>query len=172
MPWNTLANNQIVSFNNLRDAVATGQFTALANIPISDEEITKTDASTYVNCWTGYSLFANKASNQLIAKRDLVTTSTTTTTTSAAVSYIYAGTANTYTSSSSACANKTCGRSYWLAAPTWSIGSTVYDNVGLTIKFNGGGNWIAVATSSGYCSGGWAAVQVDSNGVILSFVTC
>ena len=80
MSWAGLANNQIVSFNNLQDAVNTGQFTALAAIPVSNEEITKTDASTYVNCWTGYSLFANKASNQLIAKRDLVTTTTTTTT--------------------------------------------------------------------------------------------
>ena len=81
MSWAGLANNQIVSFNNLQDAVNTGQFTALAAIPVSNEEITKTDASTYVNNWTGYSLFANKASNQLIAKRDLVTTTSTTTTT-------------------------------------------------------------------------------------------
>ena len=81
MSWAGLANNQIVSFDNLIDAVATGQFTALTTIPSSNEEITKTDASTYVNCWTGYSLFANKASNQLIAKRDLVTTTTTSTTT-------------------------------------------------------------------------------------------
>jgi hypothetical protein len=79
MSWAGLADNQIVSFNNLQDAVNTGQFTALTTIPASNEEITKTDASTYVNCWTGYSLFANKASNQLIAKRDLVTTTTTTT---------------------------------------------------------------------------------------------
>lgn len=79
MSWAGLANNQIVSFNNLQDAVNTGQFTALATIPVSNEEITKTDASTYVNCWTSYPLFANKASNQLIAKRDLVTTTTTTT---------------------------------------------------------------------------------------------
>ena len=80
MSWAGLADNQIVSFNNLIDAVATGQFTALTTIPSSNEEITKTDASTYVNCWTSYPLFANKASNQLIAKRDLVTTTTTTTT--------------------------------------------------------------------------------------------
>jgi len=79
MSWAGLANNQIVSFNNLQDAVNTGQFTALATIPVSNEEITKTDASTYVNCWTSYPLFANKASNQLIAKRDLVTTTSTTT---------------------------------------------------------------------------------------------
>ena len=84
MSWAGLANNQIVSFNNLQDAVNTGQFTALAAIPVSNEEITKTDASTYVDCWTGYSLFANKASNQLIAKRDLVTTTSTTTTTTTA----------------------------------------------------------------------------------------
>jgi hypothetical protein len=73
MSWAGLADNQIVSFNNLQDAVNTGQFTALATIPVSNEEITKTDAST----------FANKASNQLIAKRDLVTTTSTTSTTTA-----------------------------------------------------------------------------------------
>jgi hypothetical protein len=83
MSWAGLADNQIVSFNNLIDAVNTGQFTALTTIPASNEEITKTDASTYVDCWTGYSLFANKASNQLIAKRDLVTTTSTTSTTTA-----------------------------------------------------------------------------------------
>lgn len=83
MSWAGLANNQIVSFNNLQDAVNNGHFTALTTIPATNEEITKTDASTYVNCWTGYSLFSNKASNQLIAKRDLITTTTTTTTTTA-----------------------------------------------------------------------------------------
>jgi hypothetical protein len=85
MSWVGLADNQIVSFNNLQDAVNNGYFTALTAIPVSNEEITKTDASTYVNCWTGYSLFANKASNQLIAKRDLVTTTSTTTTTTTIV---------------------------------------------------------------------------------------
>jgi hypothetical protein len=88
MSWAGLADNQIVSFNNLIDAVATGQFTALTTIPASNEEITKTDASTYVNNWTGYPLFANKASNQLIAKRDLVTTTTTTTTSAPCECYI------------------------------------------------------------------------------------
>ena len=88
MSWAGLADNQIVSFNNLQDAVNTGQFTALTTIPVSNEEITKTDASTYVNCWTSYSLFANKASNQLIAKRDLVTTTTTTTTSAPCECYI------------------------------------------------------------------------------------
>jgi hypothetical protein len=80
MSWAGLANNQIVSFNNLQDAVTNGYFTALATIPVSNEEITKTDASTYVNCDPTYYLFAAKTSNQLIAKRDLVTTTTTTTT--------------------------------------------------------------------------------------------
>jgi hypothetical protein len=80
MSWAGLANNQIVSFNNLQDAVTNGYFTALASIPVSNEEITKTDASTYVNCDPTYYLFAAKTSNQLIAKRDLVTTTTTTTT--------------------------------------------------------------------------------------------
>lgn len=85
MSWAGLALNQTISFNNLQDAVTTGQFTALASIPPSDEQITKTDASNLVNVYTGYAPFANKASNQLVVKDDLITTSTTTTTTTASL---------------------------------------------------------------------------------------
>lgn len=82
MSWAGLAFNQTISFNNLQDAVNTGQFTALGAIPVSNEQITKTDASNLVNVYTGYAPFANKASNQLVVKDDLITTTTTTTTTS------------------------------------------------------------------------------------------
>jgi hypothetical protein len=78
MPWTALANNQTVSFNNLQDAVNNGFFTALTSIPVSNEQITKTDASTYVNCDVTYAPFAAKASNQLVVKSNLVTTTTTT----------------------------------------------------------------------------------------------
>jgi len=47
MSWAGLANNQTVSFNNLQNAVNTGVFTALTTIPVSSEQITKSDASTY-----------------------------------------------------------------------------------------------------------------------------
>jgi len=79
MSWVGIASNQGVSFNNLQDAVNNGYFTALTTIPVSAEQITKTDASTYVNCDTSYGPFAAKASNQLVVKSNLVTTTTTTT---------------------------------------------------------------------------------------------
>lgn len=72
MSWAGIANNQTVSFNNLQNAVSTGVFTALASIPASNEQITKADASTYVNVYTSYAPFAAKTSNQLVVKSDLV----------------------------------------------------------------------------------------------------
>ncbi len=96
----------------------------------------------------------------------------TITPTASFVSYIYGGTVNTYASDTLACANKTCGRSYYKSVPSWAIGTIVYDDSFLSTPFNGGGNWIAVATSSSFCGGGWAAIQVDSSGVILNFVSC
>ena len=89
-------------------------------------------------------------------------------------SYIYAGGTNTYGSSGDACSNKACSRPFYKSIPSWSIGSVVYNEAALTTTFNGGGNWIIVDTSTGtFCSGlAWAAVQVDSSGVILNFVSC
>jgi hypothetical protein len=73
MPWSSLANNQMVTFNNLQDAVNTGVFTAKTSIPVSNECITKTDANTYVNIDTSNGGYASKSSNQLVAKQDLST---------------------------------------------------------------------------------------------------
>jgi hypothetical protein len=71
MSWVGIANNQTVSFNNLQDAVTNGYFVALAAIPASQEQITKTDASTYANIDTTYGPYAAKASNQLVVKSNL-----------------------------------------------------------------------------------------------------
>lgn len=71
MSWAGLSNNQTVSFNNLQNAVSTGVFTAKTSIPASNEQITKTDANTYVNINTSYAPYAAKASNQLVVKSDL-----------------------------------------------------------------------------------------------------
>jgi len=89
-------------------------------------------------------------------------------------SYIYAGGASTWGSSGDACSNKACSRPYYKSAPTWAPLTIVYNDAALTSPFNGGGNWIVVDTSTGtFCSGlAWAAVQVDSSGVILNFVSC
>ena len=71
MSWAGIANNQTVSFNNLQDAVTNGYFVALAAIPASQEQITKTDAATYANIDTTYGPYAAKASNQLVVKSNL-----------------------------------------------------------------------------------------------------
>lgn len=71
MAWTSLASNQTVSYNNLQNAVNNGYFSALTTIPTGTEQITKTDASTYVNVNTGYSTFAAKASNQLVTRTDM-----------------------------------------------------------------------------------------------------
>ena len=71
MSWISLASNQTVSFNNLQNAVNNGVFTAKTAIPVSNEQITKTDANTYVNINTSYGPYAAKASNQLVVKSDL-----------------------------------------------------------------------------------------------------
>ena len=72
MSWAGLATNQTVSFNNLQNAVTTGYFYALTTIPTSLEQITKSDASTYVSIDTAYAPYAAKSSNQLVVKSDLV----------------------------------------------------------------------------------------------------
>lgn len=71
MSWASITNNQTVSFNNLQSAVNNGVFTQKTSIPASNEQITKTDANTYVNINTSYSPYAAKASNQLVVKSDL-----------------------------------------------------------------------------------------------------
>lgn len=72
MSWAGLFNNQAISCNNLQNAVNTNVFTAKTTIPATDKCITKTEANTYVNIWTGYPSYASKASNQLVVKQDLV----------------------------------------------------------------------------------------------------
>jgi hypothetical protein len=71
MSWISIANNQTVSFNNLQNAVNNGVFTAKTAIPVSNEQITKADANTYVNINTSFGPYAAKASNQLVVKSNL-----------------------------------------------------------------------------------------------------
>lgn len=71
MPWNDLANNQTVSFTNLKDAVDLGYFAPKTSIPISNEQVTKDDVNTYVWVNTLFGPFASKAGNQLVVKSNL-----------------------------------------------------------------------------------------------------
>lgn len=71
MSWSGLANNQTISFTNLKDAVDTGVFLSKTTQITSNEQITKNDALTYAWINTLYTPYANKSSNQLVVKSDL-----------------------------------------------------------------------------------------------------
>lgn len=71
MSWASLANNQTISFNNLQNAVNNGVFSAKTTIPSSNEQITKSDANTYVHLNTSFAPYAAKSSNQLVVKSNL-----------------------------------------------------------------------------------------------------
>jgi hypothetical protein len=71
MAYSDLQLNQTVSFNNLQSGVTQGYFVAKTTIPVSAKQITKTEANTYVNINTSFESYANKASNQLVARQDL-----------------------------------------------------------------------------------------------------
>lgn len=105
MPWSTLAPNQLVTFNNLQDAVNTGVFTLKNGIPVSQECITKADADYFVNINTSYPSYAAKTSNQLVAKQDLVASSPTNTVVYVASSGLYPVSGNTFASSTGVITN-------------------------------------------------------------------
>lgn len=71
MSWAGLASNQTISFNNLQNAVNTNVLVAKTSIPVSNEQITKTDADTYVYIDTSYASYSAKSSNQLVVKSNL-----------------------------------------------------------------------------------------------------
>ncbi|RPI00712.1 MAG: hypothetical protein EHM64_16795, partial [Ignavibacteriae bacterium] len=66
--WAATASNETISFNNLQNGVDTGVLSQKAAIPVSNEQITKTDANIYVNIDTSFAPYAAKASNQLVVK--------------------------------------------------------------------------------------------------------
>lgn len=72
MSWSSIADNQTVSYNNLQDAVNTGQLTAKTTIPSSNQQVTKAAANTYVEVVANYPSYAAKSNNQLIVKSNLV----------------------------------------------------------------------------------------------------
>jgi hypothetical protein len=72
--WAATASNETISFNNLQNGVDTGVLREKAPIPVSNEQITKADANTYVKIDTAFAPYAAKASNQLVVKSNLQTT--------------------------------------------------------------------------------------------------
>jgi hypothetical protein len=82
MPWDDLANNQTISFTNLRDAVDTGVLSSnYSDITPSNKQITKLDAQLFTNIDTSYPPYAEKANNQLVVKSDLISQISVTSTT-------------------------------------------------------------------------------------------
>jgi hypothetical protein len=134
MSWAGLASNETISFNNLQNGVDTGQFTAKTSIPVSDEQITKTDANTYVNIDTAYAPYSSKASNQLVVKSDLITTTTTTT---APPSYDYDFDDSGYGTGAQACTNYAGLITLYAAAATGDLVTVFYTDSGLTTPFVG-----------------------------------
>lgn len=129
MAWTSLASNQTVSFNNLQSAVNIGLFAQNTTIPGSLEQITKSDASTYVQINTGYGPYAAKASNQLVVRNDLqpVWQNSATFYYSGLAVEIYEG----WASGSTACSSYTSGGSttiYWNGSfvPFASIYSPIF----------------------------------------------
>lgn len=72
MSFASLGQYQTVSFSNLSNAVTNGVFQLVSSITSTNEQITKSDASTYVNINTTITSYSSKSSNQLVVKRDLV----------------------------------------------------------------------------------------------------
>lgn len=71
MSWASLADNQTVSFTNLKDASDTGFLSKKFDITPSNEQITKLDAELLVNLDTNFSPFASKSFNQLLVKSNI-----------------------------------------------------------------------------------------------------
>jgi photosystem II stability/assembly factor-like uncharacterized protein len=76
MGWNTLLNNQCISFNNLQDGCNQLLFINSQPIPVSTEQITKQNFLDYIYTASipavlQYPPFVNKTSNQLIVRGDV-----------------------------------------------------------------------------------------------------
>ena len=174
--WTTgfvnLAATSLMLYPN--DALLVGGYFATYN-SVLHPKLVKVDEDGELNvCPEPSPTPTNTITPTITPSRTTPTPTPTNTPTPTFTSYIYAGTANTYASDILACTNKNCARPYYKSIPSWAVSTIVYDDSGLTTPFNGGSNWIAVDTATGaYCSGsGWAAIQVDSSGVILNFISC
>lgn len=178
MSWAGLASNQTISFNNLQNGVDTGQFTAKTTIPVSNEQITKADANTYVNIDTSYESYAAKASNQLVVKSDLVTTTSTTTTTTAATTtttttttvastgYYFDSTSNV--SGTVACGNYLSNTTMYAAESNPANVSRFFTDAGLTTPYGGNGNFYVWSFDNVNTYVG----TIDNNGYTNSVSVC
>jgi hypothetical protein len=146
MSWASIANNQTVSFNNLQDAVNNGVFTLKAAIPVSLEQITKSDANTHVYINTSYGPYASKASNQLVVKSNLQ-----------AITYFYLS-YSTVGFSAACSAYPTTSIYYASYGSTLQNGTIIYTDAGLTNP-----------APAGYYSDGTNSWQITSGGLAGAF---
>jgi glycine cleavage system H lipoate-binding protein len=68
MSWASISSNQTISFTNLKDACATGQFTEIVTITNSNEQVTAADVGTYTDAIVASGITAT----QLPVKSDLI----------------------------------------------------------------------------------------------------
>jgi hypothetical protein len=174
MSWAALANNQCISFNNLQNAVTTGVFTLKNSIPVSAEQITKSDADFYVFIDTAYPSYAAKASNQLVVKENLQpppSTSTTTTTTTAGF-YTYRLYGFGYGSAFDACSNQPIDSfsDVYAAESTLASVTRFYSDSSLITPVVGGSQWYAF-TAGGTSTPVYRAI-VDNGGFLSSSGSC
>lgn len=72
MSWAGLANNQTISWDNLKNAVDTGVFMGAENaVPVGSKQITRAEAEMYAVI----NPISSKSNNQLVVKSDLVASS-------------------------------------------------------------------------------------------------
>ena len=71
MSWAGLANNQTVSFSNLKDAVITNVFIAQFGFFSTLEQTTKNNINACIVVDGSFAPFAAKGNNQLVVKSDL-----------------------------------------------------------------------------------------------------
>lgn len=72
MSWNSISQNQEVSFNNLKDAIDTDVFEEVSTPITGINIVIKPEVTTYARINTAWDSYANKTSLECIAKRDLV----------------------------------------------------------------------------------------------------
>jgi hypothetical protein len=72
MGWFDISSNQTVSFTNLKDGADKGILVAKTTIPVSNEQVTKAEADTYIYLDTTFAPYASKTSNQLVVKNNLL----------------------------------------------------------------------------------------------------
>ena len=76
MSWASIANNQTVSFSNLKDAVDTSVFLSKTTQTVSNEQVTKADAEAKVYLDTTTVAWTALSSNQLPIKSDFTAATT------------------------------------------------------------------------------------------------